>query len=75
MIDTSVSMKGNFQLIKDNLALLFQVIMSCEMFPLSDNYHVTNGVYIRMYMNINNVYYVLAVTSCDSACSCINVND
>ena len=47
MIDTSVSMKENFQLIKDNLALLFQVIMSCEMFSLSDNYHVTNGVYIK----------------------------
>ena len=47
MIDTSVSMKENFQLIKDNLALLFQVIMSCEMFPLSDKYHVTNGVYIK----------------------------
>ena len=25
VIDTSVSMKGNFQIVKDNLALLFQV--------------------------------------------------
>ena len=77
VIDTSVSMKENFQLIKDSLALLFQVAIKCKMFLLSDNCCVIMLLMecvSRMPMNTNDHYslsvtYDAAVHSCILMCS------
>ena len=40
MIDTSISMKENFQIVKDNLSLLFQVSNNVKCF-----YYLTTNVF------------------------------